>query len=102
MIQRSGPTEMQSKTMSCCGCRLFRAYVAAEDEEGALELLGQMQAYDLQDVDVRTMIHQTLRPHFAAAADSPEAAQAPETLPRVRQRVDDLFAIHFVRQVFED
>lgn len=71
-------------------CRLFRAYVAGEDEERALALLDEMPLSDLGDPDVRILLLQTLQPHYVAAADSPEAAQAPETLPRVRHRVDEL------------
>lgn len=71
-------------------CRLFRAYVAGEDEERALSLLDQMATLDLQDPDVRLLLLQTLQPHYVAAADSPEAAEALETLPRVRRKVDEL------------
>ena len=70
--------------------RLFRAYVAGEDEEKALDLLHQMTVEDLKDSDVRLLLVQTLQPHYVAAADSPIAGEALETLPRVRKRLDEL------------
>ncbi|CAK9268190.1 unnamed protein product [Sphagnum jensenii] len=76
--------------------RLFRAYIAGEDEERALSLLNEMPASDLQDPDVRVLILQTLQPHYVAAADSPEAARAPETLPRVRARLDELLGTDLI------
>jgi pentatricopeptide repeat protein len=76
--------------------RLFRAYIAGEDEERALNLLNEMPASDLQDPDVRVLILQTLQPHYVAAADSPEAARAPETLPRVRARLDELLGTDLI------
>lgn len=82
--------------------RLFRAYVAAEDEEKALELLIQIDPYDWQDVHVQFILHQTLQPHFAAAQDSPEAAQAPETLPGVRQKLEELIELYPYRQCMDD
>jgi hypothetical protein len=93
--------------MSICNyllflCRLFRAYVAAEDEEKALELLQQIDPYDWQDAHVQFILHQTLQPHFAAAQDSPEAAQAPETLPGVRQKLEELMELYPYRQCMDD
>ncbi|XP_024391603.1 pentatricopeptide repeat-containing protein At4g21880, mitochondrial isoform X2 [Physcomitrium patens] len=70
--------------------RVFRAYVAGEDEEKALDLLNQMPEEDLKDSDVRLLLVQILQPHYVAAADSPIAAEALETLPRVREKVDEL------------
>lgn len=69
---------------------MFRAYVAGEDEEKALDLLNQMPEEDLKDSDVRLLLVQILQPHYVAAADSPIAAEALETLPRVREKVDEL------------
>ncbi|CAK9226087.1 unnamed protein product [Sphagnum troendelagicum] len=72
--------------------RLFRALVAGEDEEGALALLDKMQVCDLQDSDIQVIIRETLQPHYTAAAESAEAAESPETLPRVRRRVEELMS----------
>ncbi len=74
------------------GHRLFRALVAGEDEEGALALLDKMQVCDLQDSDIQVIIRETLQPHYTAAAESAEAAESPETLPRVRRRVEELMS----------
>lgn len=69
---------------------MFRAYVAGEDEERALDLLHHMTAEDLKDSDVRLLLVQTLQPHYVAAADSPIAAEASETLPSLRKKLDEL------------
>ncbi|XP_024387680.1 uncharacterized protein [Physcomitrium patens] len=82
--------------------RLFRAYVAAEDEEKAIELLQQIDPYDWQDVHVQFILQQTLQPHLEAAQDSPEAAQAPETLPGVRQKLAELIDLYPYRQFMDD
>lgn len=84
------------------GARLFRAYVAAEDEEKAIELLQQIDPYDWQDVHVQFILQQTLQPHLEAAQDSPEAAQAPETLPGVRQKLAELIDLYPYRQFMDD
>ena len=83
-------------------CRLFRAFVAAEDENGALELLSQIQPFDFEDAHVQIILIQTLRPHCEAAQDCPEAAQAPETLPRVRQKLQELVESHPPRYRADD
>ena len=49
-----------------------------------------MTPEDLKDSDVRLLLVQTLQPHYVAAADSPIAAEALETLPRVRKTLDEL------------
>jgi len=82
--------------------RLFRAFVAAEDEDGALELLSQIQPFDFEDAHVQIILIQTLRPHCEAAQDCPEAAQAPETLPKVRQKLQELVESHPVRYRADD
>ena len=83
-------------------CRLFRAFVAAEDEDGALELLSQIQPFDFQDPHVQIILMQTLQPHCEAAQDFPEDAQAPETLPKVRQKLHELVESHPMRYRADD
>lgn len=82
--------------------RLFRAYVAAEDDERGLELLQQIDPYDWQDAHVQLLLQQTMRPHFEAAQDSPETAEAPETLPGVRRKLEQMIELYPHRLCQED
>jgi hypothetical protein len=64
--------------------------VNAGDEDRALRALSRLPREDLRSRDMQLLVMQTLLLQYEQAAESREAAEAPESMPRLRKQLDNL------------